>query len=160
MSKYEPLARYLNALESDSWDAELPEIERVLGFELPKSAYSYPAWWSNQDGHHSQTKGWRDAGWETCNVNLPDQRIRFVRKSTRGTEPNKSHTSAGRQIAPRESNMDRLIATARELTGIEDREALTAVALRHLIQVEAAKGLAAMGGSDPQATAAERRRYW
>ena len=160
MSKYEPLARYLNALESDSWDAELPEIERVLGFELPKSAYTYPAWWSNQDGHHSQTKGWRDAGWETCNVNLPDQRIRFVRKNTRGPEPTTSPTPAERQFAPHGSDIDRLIATARALTGIEDREAIITVALRHLIQAEAAKGLAAMGGSDPQAAAAERRRYW
>lgn len=159
MSKYDPLARYLNGLESDSWDAKLPDIERVLGFHLPKSAYTYPAWWSNQDGHHSQTRGWRDAGWETCNVNLPDKRIRFVRKGKRkasiaknGAIENQSGDSAG--------EIENLIDSARELMGIEDRKTIIVSALRHLIQAEAAKGLAALGGSDRQAKAPERRRFW
>jgi hypothetical protein len=46
------------------------------------------------------------------------------------------------------------------LTGIVDREVIIATALRQMIQTEAAKGLAAMGGSDRQAKAPERRRFW
>ncbi|MCL9982261.1 MAG: hypothetical protein NBV60_03795 [Erythrobacter sp.] len=159
MSKYEPLARYLNGLERDSWDAKFPDIERVLGFDLPKSAYTYPAWWSNQDGHHSQTRGWRDAGWETCNVNLPDKRIRFVRIGKRKPALAKTGTIEN-QSRPSDREIEKLIASARELTGIEDRETIMATALRHLIQAEAAKGLAALGGSDHQAKAPERRRFW
>ena len=159
MSKYEPLARYLNDLESDSWDAKLPDIERVLGFELPKSAYTYPAWWSNQDGHHSQTRGWRDAGWETCNVNLPEKRIRFVRNRRRKAAAKKA-ISSDDGLTSVEADIEKLIVSARELTGIEDRSAIIASALRHLIQTEAARGLAALGGSDRQAKAPERRRFW
>lgn len=159
MSKYEPLARYLNGLESDSWDAKLLDIERVLGFELPKSAYTYPAWWSNQDGHHSQTRGWRDAGWETCNVNLPGKRIRFVRTGKRSSAMTKA--VAKENISGQNgSDVEKLIASARELTGIEDRDSIVVAALRHFIQAEAAKGLAALGGTDRQAKAPERRRFW
>jgi hypothetical protein len=159
MSKYEPLARYLNGLASDSWDAQLPEIEKVLGFVLPKSAYTYPAWWSNQDGHHSQTRGWRDAGWETCNVNLPAKRISFVRTGKRKSAASKAAATDGAAAASA-AEVEKLIASARELTGIEDRDEIIATALRQMIQAEAAKGLAAMGGSDRQAKAPERRRFW
>ena len=159
MSKYEPLAQHLLGLDKDSWDAAFPEIERVLGFELPKSAYSYPAWWSNQDGTHSQTRGWRDAGWETCNVNLSAKRIRFVRKGRRKPELQKADTLKPSAI---EGNveLERLIAKARNLTGIDDSQDLVAAALRHLIQAEAARSLASLGGSDSQAKAPERRRFW
>lgn len=155
MSKYEPLARYLSRLESDSWDAELPEIERVLGFELPRSAYTYPAWWSNQEGAHSQTKGWREVGWETCNVNLPAKRIRFIRKDR--ARPTKAADSSKEMYL---AEIEALIGSARELTGISDHHAVVAKALRHLIETEAARGLAALGGSDSQAAAPERRRFW
>lgn len=159
MGKYEPLAQYLNGLESDSWDARLPDIERVLGFELPKSAYTYPAWWSNQEGHHSQTRGWRDAGWETCKVNLPGKRVRFVRIGKRKPATARTGTIA-KTSGNNESEVEKLIASARELTGIEDRETIMVTALRHLIQAEAAKELVALGGSDRQAKAPERRRFW
>lgn len=159
MSKYEPLARHLKGLDKDSWDAAFPEIERVLGFELPKSAYSYPAWWSNQDGTHSQTRGWRDAGWETCNVNLSAKRIRFVRKGKRKPEVQKASAVEASSIE-RDVELEKLIATARNLTGIEESNDVVAAALRHLIQAEAARGLASLGGSDSQAKAPERRRFW
>ncbi len=159
MGKYEPLARYLNGIENDSWDAKLAEIERVLGFALPKSAYLYPAWWSNQDGSHSQTRGWREAGWETCNVNLPEKRIRFVKRRKR-KDSGDSQRGAAMQAGADVSETDKLLASAHELTGIADREALIATAIRHLIETEAAKGLAALGGSDRQANVPERRRFW
>jgi len=159
MSKYEPLARYLNGLADDSWDAQLPEIEKVLGFVLPKSAYTYPAWWSNQGGSHSQTRGWRDAGWETCNVNLRTKRISFVRVGKRTSASAKAATNDS-PAGSGSSDIEKLIASARDLTGIADREVIIATALRQMIQTEAAKGLAAMGGSDRQAKAAERRRFW
>ncbi len=149
MGKYEPLTRYLSGLDNETWEAEFSEIERVLGFDLPDSAYSYPAWWANQDGHHSQTRGWRDAGWETCNVNLPAKRIRFVRRDAK--RPARGSTGDA-------ANVDRLIATARELSGIEDRDIVLATALTQFIQSEAARGLIALGGTMPDFEPAPRRR--
>jgi Arc/MetJ family transcription regulator len=53
---------------------------------------------------------------------------------------------------------DELLARAAELTGITERSALLRDGLETLIRVESAKRLAALGGSDSNATAAPRRR--
>lgn len=53
---------------------------------------------------------------------------------------------------------DELLAAAREYTGIEEKSALVREALRALVQREAARRLARLGGSDPSAEAAPRRR--
>ncbi|MGE6698795.1 type II toxin-antitoxin system VapB family antitoxin [Hyphomonas sp. NPDC076900] len=54
---------------------------------------------------------------------------------------------------------DDLMAKAAELTGIEEKPALIREALKALIAREAARRLALLGGSDPKAAAAPRRRY-
>ncbi|HET9842143.1 MAG TPA: type II toxin-antitoxin system VapB family antitoxin [Nocardioides sp.] len=53
---------------------------------------------------------------------------------------------------------DDLMAEAAELTGITERAQLLRTALSTLIAAENARRLAALGGSDKQATAARRRR--
>jgi len=53
---------------------------------------------------------------------------------------------------------DELVAKAAEMTGIEEKPALLREALKALIAREAARRLALLGGSDPAATAAPRRR--
>ena len=47
MSKYAPLTDRLNQHQGDRWRARFSEIEQVLGFQLPKSARQYPAWWGS-----------------------------------------------------------------------------------------------------------------
>ena len=53
---------------------------------------------------------------------------------------------------------DELLARASALTGITEKSALLREALRALIRVESARRLTALGGSDPQASVAPRRR--
>lgn len=53
---------------------------------------------------------------------------------------------------------DELLAKARHYTGIEETPALVREALKALVAREAARRLALLGGSDPNATAAPRRR--
>lgn len=53
---------------------------------------------------------------------------------------------------------DELLARASELTGETERSALLRAGLTTLIRVESARRLAALGGSDPGATSAPRRR--
>lgn len=53
---------------------------------------------------------------------------------------------------------DSLVERASELTGIEERSALIRSGLEALIRTESARRLAALGGSDPDATATPRRR--
>ena len=53
---------------------------------------------------------------------------------------------------------DDLLARAQDYTGLSDKTALVREALQALIEREAARRLAALGGSQPGITAAPRRR--
>ena len=53
---------------------------------------------------------------------------------------------------------DTLVAEAAELTGIEERTALIHEGLRALIQREAARRLARLGGTEPKLAGIPRRR--
>ena len=145
MSKYEPLAQFLKELPDDVWDAQFDEVAKVLGFSLPESAHKYPAWWANQDPGHSQTAGWRDAGWDTSKVDLASKRVRFVRQRRRAKATQKDQRTG-------------LIDQAKDITGITDEHALIEAALLALIQREAGRRLIALGGTMPDAWAPPRER--
>lgn len=53
---------------------------------------------------------------------------------------------------------DEVVARAAELTGISETSALVRNGLETLIRVESARRLAALGGTDREATASPRRR--
>ena len=53
---------------------------------------------------------------------------------------------------------DDLLAEAREYTGLTENAALIREALKTLVALEAGRRLARLGGSDPHAKAAPRRR--
>jgi Arc/MetJ family transcription regulator len=53
---------------------------------------------------------------------------------------------------------DALLAKAAELTGVKERSTLLRDGLLALVRVESARRLAALGGADPGAAAAPRRR--
>ena len=53
---------------------------------------------------------------------------------------------------------DALVERAIELSGISERSALMRAGLEALVRVEAARRLAALGGTDSSAAAAPRRR--
>lgn len=52
-----------------------------------------------------------------------------------------------------------LIDSAREYTGLSDLSEIVDYALQRLVQAEAAKSLARLGGSQPDFVAAPRRRF-
>jgi Arc/MetJ family transcription regulator len=53
---------------------------------------------------------------------------------------------------------DQLLQDAQEFTGVQEKSALMAEALRALIQRESSRRLARLGGTEPQLKAAPRRR--
>lgn len=146
MGIYEPLARKLGQTNSDEFDASFGEIEQILGRALPQSARKHRPWWgNNQKGGHSQAQAWIGAGWETRDVDLGRQRVRFVR-------------TAGKRGGTSENADLDLWSKAQFLTGISDRRQLEEAALRALIQQAAAGGLARLGGTMPDAISAPRER--
>ncbi len=79
MGKYAPLTRFLREQEQPHITLRFSELEEVLGFSLPESAYKYASWWANSAKQQSQVKGWLDAGWETRDVDLRGRKVTFVR---------------------------------------------------------------------------------
>ncbi|WP_379143584.1 hypothetical protein [Paenibacillus sp. sgz500992] len=82
MSKYEPLRKYLDtATLTLSYD----EIEEILGFKLPQSAYIHDAWWDNSTKSHTQTHGWIESGWIVVEKQLGVS-ITFQKRSSEENE--------------------------------------------------------------------------
>jgi Arc/MetJ family transcription regulator len=68
---------------------------------------------------------------------------------------------ANKEIFPVRTTLsldDDLLARAQEYTGVKEKSALVRLALEALVQREAARRLAAMGGTEPQLTDIPRRR--
>jgi hypothetical protein len=86
LSKYEPLPQFLSSKAGSLHRMSFEQIERVLGFKLPKSAYEHEAWWSNNDTGHSHARAWLSAGWRTQDVDLAARMVTFQR----GTRPDES----------------------------------------------------------------------
>ena len=79
--KYRRLYHHLRELTGDKWETTFSDIEKILGFKLPNSARVHRPWWSNQGekGGHSHALSWETAGWKTSGVNMPCERLVFVR---------------------------------------------------------------------------------
>jgi len=86
VSKYAPLTRYLRDIDKPRVTMDFAEIERVLGFPLPRSAREHRPWWANTGGSHVHALSWNAAGYKTAEVDLQDQRLVFVRLNE--TAPN------------------------------------------------------------------------
>ena len=88
MSKYEPLNRFLSAQAAGEVPLSFAEVERTLGFRLPKSARQYAPWWANEvEGGHVQARAWLGAGWKTSRVDLAGERVVFVRAAAAPSSP-------------------------------------------------------------------------
>jgi hypothetical protein len=78
MSKYQPLSRRLSGQPGDEWPASFSELERVLGFALPKAARTSRAWWGEDRSH---SRAWTAHGWAAGDVDLVAERVTFRRSA-------------------------------------------------------------------------------
>jgi hypothetical protein len=67
--KYHNLQKYLKTIKKTEILLSYHEIENILGFSLPPSAYKHHAWWSN-DQSHSHSQSWMKEGWRVKKVEL------------------------------------------------------------------------------------------
>jgi hypothetical protein len=86
--KYQPLKEHLLNVPNAKKEVTLtfPQVEAILGFELPKSAVDYRQWWGNQQALKSrpQAEAWLEAGFRVDGVQLrkPGGSVRFCRKQS------------------------------------------------------------------------------
>jgi len=77
MAKYDRLKEYLMNSGKEAIEISFAEIENILQFPLPSSAYVHNAWWSNNG--HSHARSWTDAGYKVASVRLKDKTIKFTK---------------------------------------------------------------------------------
>jgi hypothetical protein len=82
MSKYDPLSARLEGRPESEWRANFKELERVLGFPLPKAARSGRAWWKDDAGAHA--RAWSDIGWTAHEVDPAAGKVTFRRSGPLG----------------------------------------------------------------------------
>ena len=83
MSKYDPLGDFLKDLSLSIAEKTLTfgEIENILGFKLPDSAYNHRAWWANPSStdDHPYAQSWLAVNWKVETVNQSEKWVRFQR---------------------------------------------------------------------------------
>ena len=78
--KYSLLFEFLAERSGNQIEITFSELEQILGFKLPDSAYLYRPWWANQaKSGHSQAMAWDTAGGKTKLVNLEEEKLMFER---------------------------------------------------------------------------------
>lgn len=100
--KFIALTVYLENCGKDELKMSFSEIERIIGFRLSDSAYTYQAQWSNSESQ-SFAFGWLNAGYLTRRVNIQEQTVEFVKEGTNiltkiANEPN-------RELLPKSTNL-------------------------------------------------------
>ena len=73
------LTAYLEKCGKDEIELSFSEVERILGFQLPDSAYLHQPYWSNS-GSHPIASGWLNAGYLSQHIDMKGQTVEFVKK--------------------------------------------------------------------------------
>ena len=80
--KYTPLETYLLALPQSKKEITLSfdQIEGILRFKLPASAYEDERWWLREkEGNHVSLRAWTNAGWKITSVEVNKKLARLIR---------------------------------------------------------------------------------
>jgi len=80
--KYTPLENYLRTLPKNKKDVRLSfgQIEEILKFNLPSSAYEDERWWMREkEGNHVNARAWANAGWKVESIEVNRKQVRLVR---------------------------------------------------------------------------------
>lgn len=94
--KYASLFGFLVEKDENQIEMTFSELEEVLGFKLPDSAYLYRPWWANQaKSGHSQAMAWDTAGWKTKLVDLEKESLMFERIVAKNEIDTAASTSTG-----------------------------------------------------------------
>ncbi|WP_433994756.1 DUF7662 domain-containing protein [Bradyrhizobium canariense] len=77
-SIYQPLHERLRTENGQSLRLTFSEIEAILGKPLPRSAYTFTAWWSTLKRAGPQARAWISAGYRV-RVSMKHRIVEFYR---------------------------------------------------------------------------------
>lgn len=78
--KYHGITRYLEQCGKDEITLSFEQIKKANDGYLPKSAYTYSAWWANDPKTHTHSYGWLNAGYKTVQVDMKAQTVKFEKE--------------------------------------------------------------------------------
>jgi hypothetical protein len=78
LGKYTKIGTYLSEQAGNEVTLSYSEIEGILDFKLPSSAYKHRPWWSN--GSNTQCRAWIGVGWRVDGASLGNW-VRFRKES-------------------------------------------------------------------------------
>ena len=76
-SKYYPLYQHLRQSEADEVTLSFAAIEQLLSAQLPATARTQRAWWSNRRQGAVQANAWMGAGYHVEEVDLAAEQVTF-----------------------------------------------------------------------------------
>ena len=79
MSKYAALETYLLESGQEVVSMTFGDIEKIIGADLPPSAFKHRPWWSNNPSNSVITNSWLKAGYKTENVDMAGEKLVFVK---------------------------------------------------------------------------------
>jgi hypothetical protein len=85
VTKYQPLSDHLAHLKGAEWRPTFHELERMLGFDLPKAARKRASWWTDEAKAHADA--WTAADWAVDHVDLGHEIVAFRRGDGETHEP-------------------------------------------------------------------------
>ena len=80
--KYMPFEIYLKELSESTREITLTfeQIEKILAFKLPSSAYEDRRWWDHEtEANHVNKRAWANAGWKILSLDVNAKWVKFVR---------------------------------------------------------------------------------
>lgn len=76
-AKYIGLTRYLRQDKRPRITLSFEEIENIVGFKLPESAYIHQPFWANTSSH-SVAYSWMQVGYMARSLDLENKKVTFV----------------------------------------------------------------------------------
>ncbi len=100
MSKvYQPLGDFLDDQTGDRIALSFDQIEQIIHRNLPQSARTYDAWWSNSPVAGRHNEAWLKRGWATADLNRKSSTVKFVRGTLPTTREKPLRAKAGRRVS-------------------------------------------------------------
>lgn len=117
MGKYDPLGEFLKQQNKPYIKLSFKDIEEIIESRLPKSAYTYRAWWANDNTHIQARNGWLTVGYRVRYVDLERGVVEFVRRGIpEGLREGKPSTES--TVSP---DIGRAISNAKEFEELARR---------------------------------------
>lgn len=85
VGKYSALSHFLSCASEKRVVLSFSEIENILRFTLPRSAYVYRPWWANDSTHVQARDGWLNSGWRVDSVDFEDGKAIFRKSEDAGS---------------------------------------------------------------------------